>query len=341
VTGGPGAARDLGSARTALPRGVGCDSAADVAKAGRSAPDVATGCAALTHIRFEDAVKLDRLEVGDDGTGAIFESPIDGLRGVAVWLDQGPGLSELALYEVGPDGRTLAREVTRTYASGFDANDMVSFTFDPIPDSAGKRYAFLVNCSHCPEDQNMSMLVTKDRSRAADVIHDGKVAAKTTGVFMPIYVGTSGDAGPSATTVRPTELGAGRWRVATAGPKPSLVVVADAYFPGWKARVDGKPTSVLKADGAFVGVAVGPGEHVIVLWLVGDRRRPPTRRGVGPMRRRNLEGKPPVQRGAVASPGDGGGGLPVDRHVITPRSRRMRDDGAPPAPPGRRRRVGR
>jgi hypothetical protein len=271
VTGGGGAARALGPARTVLPSGVGCDSSGEVAKAGPSAPDVAMACAALTHIRFEDALSLDRLPVDDTGTGAIFDSPINGLRGVAVWLDSGPGLSELALYEVGADGKTLGREVTRTYSSGFDANDMVSFTFDPIPDSAGKRYAFLVNCSHCPADQNMGMLVTKDRSRAADVIHDGKVAAKTTGVFMPEYAGTSGDAGQSTTTVRPTELGAGRWRVATSGTKPSLVVVADAYFPGWKARVDGKSAPVLKADGAFLGVAVGPGQHMIDL----SYHRPP------------------------------------------------------------------
>jgi hypothetical protein len=324
VTGGGRAAAALGPSRTVLRSGVGCDSSAQVAKAGASSPDVAMACAALTHIRFEDAVSLDILPVDDDGTGAIFESPINGLRGVAVWLDSGPGLSELALYEVGADGRTLGREVTRTYASGFDDNDMVSFTFDPIPDSAGKRYAFLVNCSHCPEDQNMHMLVTKDRSRAADVIHDGKVAAKTTGVFMPMYAGTSGGAFGSTTTVQPTELGPGRWRVRSSGSKPSLVVVADAYFPGWKARVDGKPAPVLKADGAFLGVAVGPGQHTIelsyhrppaavvgrvisvatvlaiVLWLVDERWRTRATASFarpGRVAERGSNGSPPRARG--------------------------------------------
>ena len=29
-------------------------------------------------------------------------------------------------------------------------------------------------------------------------------------------------------------------------------MVAEAYFPGWKATVDGRPAPVLRADGAFV-----------------------------------------------------------------------------------------
>jgi hypothetical protein len=53
--------------------------------------------------------------------------------------------------------------------------------------------------------------------------------------------------------------------VATSGTKASLVVVADAWFPGWSAKVDGKSAKVEKADGAFLGVVVGPGDHVITL----------------------------------------------------------------------------
>jgi hypothetical protein len=56
---------------------------------------------------------------------------------------------------------------------------------------------------------------------------------------------------------------AGHWTLRSSGTRPSLVVVADANFPGWKARVDGRRVPVLEADGAFISVAVGPGEHEI------------------------------------------------------------------------------
>jgi uncharacterized membrane protein YfhO len=58
---------------------------------------------------------------------------------------------------------------------------------------------------------------------------------------------------------------AGSWRVKTSGARASVVVVAAAWFPGWEAHVDGKQVPVLIADGAFLGVAVPPGEHEIVL----------------------------------------------------------------------------
>lgn len=42
---------------------------------------------------------------------------------------------------------------------------------------------------------------------------------------------------------------------------PALLVVTDAYFPGWSATVDGRATPILRADHAFRAVAVPPGAH--------------------------------------------------------------------------------
>jgi hypothetical protein len=44
---------------------------------------------------------------------------------------------------------------------------------------------------------------------------------------------------------------------------PAHVVVADAYDPGWKATVDGRPTSVRRANVGFQAVGVPPGRHVV------------------------------------------------------------------------------
>lgn len=50
-----------------------------------------------------------------------------------------------------------------------------------------------------------------------------------------------------------------------AGAKPAVVFVSESYHPWWRARVDGEPAAVLRATGAFMAVAVGPGEHRVDL----------------------------------------------------------------------------
>ena len=42
-----------------------------------------------------------------------------------------------------------------------------------------------------------------------------------------------------------------------------MVVLADTYYPGWKATVDGNPVPIYELYGAIRGVVVGSGRHVI------------------------------------------------------------------------------
>jgi Bacterial membrane protein YfhO len=46
---------------------------------------------------------------------------------------------------------------------------------------------------------------------------------------------------------------------------PCLLVLADLYYPGWQATVDGQPAPILRADGVLRAVAVTPGSHQINL----------------------------------------------------------------------------
>jgi uncharacterized membrane protein YfhO len=41
------------------------------------------------------------------------------------------------------------------------------------------------------------------------------------------------------------------------------VVLADTWFPGWRAEVDGRPAEVLEVYGALRGVVAGAGTHNI------------------------------------------------------------------------------
>jgi hypothetical protein len=83
--------------------------------------------------------------------------------------------------------------------------------------------------------------------------------------------------------------------------RPGVLVVSQAWFPGWTATVDGRAAPVVRVDGLVQGVPVGPGRHRVELsyrapglavgaaasaatlggllgwWLLDRRRRSPAR----------------------------------------------------------------
>lgn len=50
--------------------------------------------------------------------------------------------------------------------------------------------------------------------------------------------------------------------------RPAVLVIADAWYPGWHATVDGAPAEVVRVDGVFRGVELGEGEHDVILEYV-------------------------------------------------------------------------
>jgi hypothetical protein len=51
--------------------------------------------------------------------------------------------------------------------------------------------------------------------------------------------------------------------VAVEPAMPGWLVLADTWFPGWAARVDGTPREIVRANVAFRAVEVGPGERAV------------------------------------------------------------------------------
>lgn len=66
-----------------------------------------------------------------------------------------------------------------------------------------------------------------------------------------------------------------RVEIETQSPAPALLVLADLYYPGWAASVDGKPAEILRANSLFRAVAVPAGAHTVVFRF----ESPPYQRG--------------------------------------------------------------
>jgi hypothetical protein len=74
----------------------------------------------------------------------------------------------------------------------------------------------------------------------------------------------SSGAQPSA-HVRVAEFANQRISLQTTSPAPSIVVIAQTYYPAWKASVDGRPAKLWRANYAFQAIEVPAGDHRVQL----------------------------------------------------------------------------
>jgi len=60
-----------------------------------------------------------------------------------------------------------------------------------------------------------------------------------------------------------TDLSGERVRVAVTAPQSGVLILADSYASGWKARLDGRPAPLARVNGLFRAVAMPAGEHEV------------------------------------------------------------------------------
>jgi len=58
------------------------------------------------------------------------------------------------------------------------------------------------------------------------------------------------------------------FHVKVENPQDSILVVSQMFYPGWKARIDGKDVSVFPANFGLTAIAVNEGSHDIVFRFV-------------------------------------------------------------------------
>jgi hypothetical protein len=87
--------------------------------------------------------------------------------------------------------------------------------------------------------------------------------------------GLADAARPEAGSSRIVDYGPERVVLSADASRRGLVVLSDVWFPGWKAKVDGRDVPIERVDYLLRGVAVGPGKHRIEMryqpwsWRIG------------------------------------------------------------------------
>jgi uncharacterized membrane protein YfhO len=56
-------------------------------------------------------------------------------------------------------------------------------------------------------------------------------------------------------------------------PRPTYLLVAETWYPDWRALVDGKPVATLRGDYALISVPLPPGAKQVALDFVSDSYR--------------------------------------------------------------------
>jgi hypothetical protein len=75
---------------------------------------------------------------------------------------------------------------------------------------------------------------------------------------------------PSPATATVDEWAPGRMKIAIRGtdPRPTYLLVAENWYPDWKATVDGKSVGTLRGDYALISVPLPPGARQVSLEFV-------------------------------------------------------------------------
>jgi hypothetical protein len=102
-------------------------------------------------------------------------------------------------------------------------------------------------------------------TRANQLDLRGEVLLHDAADIARVARGMTGQQGPSQGDARIVVDRANEVVIDAESPGGGVLVLADAYYPGWEASVDGASAPVLQVNVIQRGVPLGPGRHRVVL----------------------------------------------------------------------------
>jgi len=106
-------------------------------------------------------------------------------------------------------------------------------------------------------------VVEEDRGRRLRMMMDPSVDLSRT-VILEVAPNPPIPSPPlSRSQVRVREMSPGRYDIHVENDGGGYLVLAEAWYPGWRAEVDGKETEILRANHLFQAIPLGPGSHEV------------------------------------------------------------------------------
>jgi hypothetical protein len=199
---------------------------------------------------------------------AVDLKPLPVMSYAVVTLPFRPGLLDLAnvrylvVHERGDVGRALLEHLDPRYVTdGSDGRVTVLRSTTAAP-RAWVAYAASFMPAGSSLDAVADRLVASHQDWRGPVLLEGAPAT-----------------GPQPNGLRSTpativERTPSRLVIAARAAQAGWLVLSEAYFPGWRAEVDGRPVEIVPADLAFRAVALPPGDHRVTFTYEPEGLRP-------------------------------------------------------------------
>lgn len=184
------------------------------------------------------------------------------------------------------NGRTQGYHNTDVYPDGLQSPllDLLNVRYIVVPTNLGEnqeplrelkdahptvygddRVEVLENRDALPRAWIVHSARVVERGETLDLLNSGRVDPRRTALLEQTPPDLSTPPNPSADRADVTGYEPERIRVETATEARGLLVLGEAYYPAWKAYVDGEPVPLYVADHVLRAVPVPAGEHTVEL----------------------------------------------------------------------------
>jgi hypothetical protein len=152
----------------------------------------------------------------------------------------------------------------------FDGNEQKTAFINRFQDTYRKvhtemGYSLYLNSRALPRAYSVTELVPAEGVEGAKrLIYTKGLDPRRQGLVNPSDLQKIGRRTFSPAEITLASYRANRVELASFAEDTAFVILADQYYPGWKATIDGERTPLYRANGVLRGVVVPPGSHTIV-----------------------------------------------------------------------------